>query len=191
LSDEPDDLRREASIWWQGNPAEGLLAPYQWGLEDQIEETGFWQKKYVATTAYGGNSPHQHPDGRRLRFSWHSAPTPAGYGLTDNFQNVHAKDFIYIRYADVLLMHSELTNGALISKYGMSGMNKVRDRVNLPPREYTLENLKRERRHELAFEGRRWGDIRRWRIAEQVLPLQYGTPIHNAGTNTVLKEQSP
>ena len=76
------------------------------------------------------------------------------WGNTD-MQLMHAQDFIFMRFADVLLMHSEITGTA-------DGMNAVRARAGLDPVEYSLEALKEERMHELAFEGLRWFDLVRW-----------------------------
>ena len=60
-----------------------------------------------------------------------------------------------IRFADVLLMQSELKQDA-------TGLNKVRARSHLAPVAYSLEAIKQERRWELAFESIRWWDILRW-----------------------------
>ena len=60
-----------------------------------------------------------------------------------------------IRYADILLMLSELTEDA---KY----MNEVRERVNLPSIAYSVEALREERKYELAFEGIRYWDLLRY-----------------------------
>lgn len=73
----------------------------------------------------------------------------------DPFQLWAAQDFYLMRYADVLLMHSEITETA-------DGMNAVRGRANLPSIGYSLEAIKEERLHELSFEGIRWFDIVRW-----------------------------
>ena len=80
------------------------------------------------------------------------------YGTTENMQLDNTMDLIMIRLADVYLMHSELTE---TNTY----MNKVRERAGLEPIAYSLENIQKERRYELAFEGVRWNDIRRWGIA--------------------------
>ena len=90
-------------------------------------------------------------------------------GGTDAFTS--GFNYHIIRYADVLLMYAEcLANTGSISdaaKY----VQEVRDRVNLPDREaefagYNLaqfmEQLEHERIMELAVEGKRWYDIRRW-----------------------------
>ena len=72
-----------------------------------------------------------------------------------DMQTWHGQDFIYMRYADVLLMHSELTGDA-------TGLNAVRARAGLEPVAYSLDALKEERLHEFAFEGIRWFDLVRW-----------------------------
>ena len=79
-------------------------------------------------------------------------------------------------------MHSELTQTA-------DGMNRVRARAKLPAVTYSETALRNERRWELAFEGTRWADIRRWGIAEQALSNQLGSDIWNRGVATVMKNQ--
>jgi hypothetical protein len=84
-------------------------------------------------------------------------------------------DIILMRYADVLLMYAEakfeLGQGA--DPAALAAFNLVRQRpsVNMPPvATLTRELIRNERRVELAFEGLRLFDIRRWKIAEQVMP---------------------
>ena len=72
-----------------------------------------------------------------------------------DMQLMHAQDFIFMRYADVLLMHSEITKTA-------TGMNAVRARAGLPAVAYSLDAIKEERLHEFAFEGLHWFDLVRW-----------------------------
>jgi hypothetical protein len=171
-ADEPNDIRREASIY----DVTTETTNYPYGEDAQMEESGFWQKKIVATTAYK-------PNGVDLYNSFTSSTTYYGDGETDDFQLGHETDLIIIRYADILLMHSELTETT-------TGINQVRARVGLPPiASYSLAALQKERRYELAFEGVRWGDIRRWHIAEEALPKQYGQPIYNRGVATTMKRQ--
>ena len=172
VTDEPNDPRRKASIY---NVADEASKDYKFGGDSQMEETGLWQKKIVATTAYGG----QQDDG--LYWSFFSAPAYEGY-TGDNFQVGNAADIALIRFSDILLMQSEVTKTA-------DGMNRVRARAGLPPVAYSDNALRNERRHELAFEGLRWGDIRRWGIAQQALNKMYNTPIYNSGTATTMKPQ--
>lgn len=45
----------------------------------------------------------------------------------------------------------------------VAGMNRLRSRAGLKPYSgYTFERLQKERRYELAFEGHRFNDLRRW-----------------------------
>lgn len=76
-----------------------------------------------------------------------------------------------IRYADVLLMYAEaLANTGSIAP-AAAYVQQVRDRAKLPDREaefaaYNLDQfmaqLEHERIMEMAIEGKRWHDIKRW-----------------------------
>jgi hypothetical protein len=93
----------------------------------------------------------------------------------NNFQLSNIHDLVLIRFADVLLMQSELKEDA-------SGINKVRARAGLPAiNGYSLQALQNERRWELACEGIRWNDIRRWHIAATALAKQENQPTYYCG----------
>ena len=98
------------------------------------------------------------------------------YG-TDNYVNDNLMqtgsmhDLILIRFADVLLMQSELKEDA-------TGINRLRKRAGLPDVSYSLAALQNERRWEFAFEGIRWNDIRRWHIAADALDKQQNQKIY-------------
>ena len=179
---EPNDLRREASIL-DGSKTKD----YTYGADKQMEETGLWQKKVIATTAPKSTKAVE-LDGKietvinELFNSFTSSDKYYGDGKDDDFQLGHEVDLNVIRFADVLLMHSELTQTA-------DGMNRVRARAKLPAVTYSETALRNERRWELAFEGTRWADIRRWGIAEQALSNQLGSDIWNRGVATVMKNQ--
>ena len=49
---------------------------------------------------------------------------------------------------------------------------------------YSLADLQKERRWELAFEGTRWNDIRRWHIAAAALDKQTNQPIYTSGAES-------
>jgi len=89
------------------------------------------------------------------------------------------QDFVFIRYADVLLMYAEAQNeaqGPDASVY--DAINKVRGRadVNMPPlpsglsKDQMRQRIRNERRIEFALEGTRYFDLKRWHIAHVVLP---------------------
>ncbi len=84
---------------------------------------------------------------------------------------------IVIRYAEVLLIYAEAKiKAGSIDQSVLDAINKVRGRksVNMPPITTTNPTelfyaVCRERKYELAGEGFRLFDIRRWKIAEQVM----------------------
>jgi hypothetical protein len=168
---EPNDLRRKASIL-----AAADRPNYVYGADKLMEESTFWQKKVIAITAYKNETD--------LFNSFTSSTEYYGDGEADDFQLAHETDLILIRFADVLLMHSELTETA-------ESMNRVRARAGLSPVSYSFEALQNERRWELAFEGLRWGDMRRWgdTYAINALTGQLGANIWNRAVATVMKDQ--
>jgi hypothetical protein len=107
------------------------------------------------------------------------------------------QDLIHLRYADVLLMYAEARNeasGPDPSVY--SALNQVRARqgINMPPvdqarygtQEALRELIRDDRRAELALEGHRYMDLKRWRIAHIKLPTLQ-TP---DGTQLVFEERN-
>jgi hypothetical protein len=162
---EPNDMRRQASIIDLPNDLPGYA---KGGWVDFVQETDFWQKKYSPVTS-------KNADG-----TYNSSYSVAMYGTAENFQLDNTQDLVLIRLADVYLMHSELTE---TNTY----LNKVRKRAGLPDEAYSLENIQKERRWELAFEGVRWNDIRRWGIAGDVLEKQIGQPCYFKGVPGVTK----
>ncbi|NBA88936.1 RagB/SusD family nutrient uptake outer membrane protein [Emticicia sp. CRIBPO] len=97
------------------------------------------------------------------------AATPANNGI----------NIIQTRYAEVLLTYAEAkTELNQIDQSVIDAVNAIRKRsdVNLPALALGIgqselrEIIRRERTIELAFEGFRLFDIRRWKIAEKVIP---------------------
>ena len=101
--------------------------------------------------------------------------------------NPGGQDFIVIRYADVLLMRAE----AMIELNQLSGayplINQVRARVSMPSIE-TVEGtnlsklaltdiLRHERRVELAFEGLRFMDLKRWGTVQEAFQRAAGDAV--------------
>ena len=160
-----DDPRKLASVLEMGKAEQGT-GGYQANKGDH--ETGLFNKKY-------SHLQHEGSDGKKGMFyyiyDWDNG---------DPMQLESAQDFYYLRYADVLLMHSELTETA-------DGMNEVRERVGLDPVAWSLDNLKSERLYELAFEGLRWFDLVRWGDVENPGKNYFGTPcnVMNSGVAAV------
>jgi hypothetical protein len=93
-----------------------------------------------------------------------------------------AYDFKEFRYAEVLLILAEALyeqNGQISDQDLDRTINVIRSRVNMPALTNSfvstnglnmLDEIRRERTVELAFEGYRRDDLRRWKTAETVLP---------------------
>lgn len=165
IEDEPTDIRREGSII---DIAAELPNFDPESFRNWMEATGYWQKKYIAINAHDAS-------GALTLYSC------LVYGTNYNFQLAHTQDLTIIRFADILLMHSELTETN-------TGMNRVRNRAGLPSVPYSLEALKKERRYELAFEGLRWFDLMRWHDAADALESQVGSPIISMEKPSTMKE---
>lgn len=171
---ESNDMRCEASI----QNVKDLPAYTYGGWSDFVQETDYFAKKQSPVTA-------QYTDGTgTLQY----APVfeyvmygENGWQNDNLMQTGNIHDLVLIRFADVLLMQSEL-------KEDVEGINRVRDRAGLTSiGSYSLEALQNERRWELAFEGVRWNDIRRWHIAAAALEKQTNQPVYylgNPSTNT-------
>ena len=137
------DKRKKASIIDLNNELNGYT--YE---KDDCEESGYSVKKYadVNLDSNGANND-----------TWWcklGGDTYAG-ALGNAMQGDHFEDFYLMRYADVLLMLTELTGEA---QY----MNQVQKRAGVPETPYSLKAVQNERRWEFVFEGLRFNDMRRW-----------------------------
>ena len=104
-----------------------------------------------------------------------------GFKLGEQHQNItYYQDYTIMRYADVLLMHSELNGDAW-------GLNEVHHRVypdeTLP---YSIENIRNERAIELAFEGVHYWDLMRYEkdgayAARAIAAAQNGAKVMSGG----------
>lgn len=76
---------------------------------------------------------------------------------------------VVYRIAEAYLNYAE-TAHALGDASGLDALNAIRTRAGMPLRtSLTMDNIMHERKVELAFEGHRFWDLRRWRIAETEL----------------------
>ena len=103
-----------------------------------------------------------------------------------------AQDFPIIRYAEILLTYAEAKNEASGPDATIyAALNDIRDRAGMPPiaqatintQDKLREVIHNERRIELAAEGQRLFDIRRWNIASNVMQNIYDI------TNNIVQER--
>jgi hypothetical protein len=130
-------------------------------------------------------------------FTAYSGPTLTGFGFWKivtgtNAVDIYTKnlnsDWPLMRYAEVLLMHAEVVNeldGPVEEVY--SAINQIRGRtgVEMPSlksglnKEQMRQAIRKERRIELAFEGFRYDDVKRWKIAEERLNMDASEGVVN------------
>jgi len=161
---EPNDIRRTASICVIPNELPNYLIGCG-GSDTYIQETDYFEKKLAPIES-------RKTDGSGF---WATFEMDMYNYASSNFQLSNIHDLVLMRFADVLLMQSEL-------EQNVSGINRVRARAGLQPiAAYTDVALQNERRWELAFEAIRWNDIRRWHIANTVLAEQNAQPVYING----------
>ena len=166
-AEDPDyagDYRRVGSICDRAVE----IPNYPGDKAKEVENTNLLAKKYIGCEAY--NEDHS---GRYLSYAYY-------YGSENNRQSGLTQSLVWLRFADVLLMHAELSDGKVIYN-GKNGVNAVRQRAGLGDIPYSLANLKKERRYELCFEALRWNDLRRWGDVAEKVKNQVGNKILNQG----------
>ena len=158
---EPGDKRLDASII-----KADVWSSYKYGMDNYVQETGYFQTKLMSITARNKDRAYQEDeDSGEKEYTepefWHCYLNETNPDLTwidndnDDYQLCCIDDQVMIRFAEVLLMDAELNNN-------QASFDAVRKRAGLAPKPITPENIRNERRWELAFEGLRFNDIRRY-----------------------------
>lgn len=81
-------------------------------------------------------------------------------------------DYIVFRYAEILLNMAEAAFELGKTDKALEAVNQIRSRAGIAlVTDIDREKIRHERKVELAFEGQRYWDLRRWRIATSVLSV--------------------
>ena len=90
-------------------------------------------------------------------------------------------DWILFRYAEILLNFAEASFELGKTDEAMDAINQIRERAGVALlSSVNRERIQHERKVELAFEGHRYWDLRRWRLAVDVLT------VNRSGLNLLL-----
>ena len=154
------DPRFNACVWSCAD------AGFAADVNDTYEYTGYYTRKYA---------PMCFSDGTRQE---------VGFELGEQHMNItYYQDWTVMRYADVLLMHSELTGTN-------TGLNMVHQR-SCPGESlsYSIENIRKERAIEFAFEGIHFWDLMRYEkdgayAGRAIAEAQNGAKVMNGGVET-------
>lgn len=172
-------------------PTEDLVSQYE-----MADGTAFSWSKY-ASNPYANREPRFYASILYNGCSWRGRTIQAyeggedGWGLGGNttctgyylrkfldptMKKFDTNDFTYyyMRFAEVLLIYAEARAELGDLPEAVKALNRVRARVNLPGitaagKEDFMKKLRHERMVELAFEGHRFWDLRRWGLAKSTL----------------------
>lgn len=159
----PDnDIRKKGSVYNVNDPAEGVTG-FVAATANVSQETGYFQKKYMPINVYDAV-------GKKTSYG------TVLHNATNNFQLNNTQDLVLMRFSDVLLMAAEL-GAANAQGY----LDRVRSRVGLSSVPVTLDNIKQERKFELAFEAVRYYDLLRWKDAEKEINKIVNVSAYDAG----------
>jgi len=135
---EPGDLRREHTIYITGDVVNFDL------VDPTYQSSWSWGAGHVA--------------------KYMRSNSIAGGRVTGAIQQADVNNERVIRYADVLLMQAEALVRSGDAPAAKPLVDQVRERAGLAPlaSDPTMDDIIQERRVELAFEGHRYNDLRRW-----------------------------
>lgn len=127
---------------------------------------------YNSQPASGSPDRMDQHNGTKTGYGWRKYLDELNLGMWDS-----GNDFPLIRLSEVVLNFAEAKNEELGAPDAevRSAVNYVRQRVGMPSlptglsKDEMRQRIRNERRVELAFEGTRFFDIRRWKIAHEVL----------------------
>lgn len=162
---EDGDTRREASII--NFAAEGIESKIDFlssSLSGWREYTGYGVKKYL---------PLCYADGET------AVPNRSGSGAVQEYQY---QNFVVMRFADVLLMAAELG-----SSNAQTYLDRVRTRAGLTSVPCTLENIRKERMLEFAFEGIRYWDLLRYGLDYAASQIETDCPVKSGNVDDRVK----
>lgn len=135
-------------VYQYGDTAFTVIGAQGVGGSNEVSITGLYNKKFL----YEGNCPN------------------------DPKQNACSQDWFELRYAEVLLNYAEAaaelaaTGNTQYAATGLDCLNEVRRRAGVKEATaLTVEAVRNEMQVEFMFENHRFWDIKRWRIADQLM----------------------
>lgn len=160
------DPRFFATVWTQGTAWQNRTVDFHNGLilpDGTISREGSYKGVAAEGDQYVDNS------------------YGTGFGVMKYLDGSHdntgeratsSTDFILFRYGEVLLNYAEAAFELGKTDDALNAINQIRERAGIAKlTSITREQIRHERKVELAFEGHRYWDLRRWRIAKSVIPI--------------------
>jgi len=163
------DPRFYATFYTQGSEWKGDTLDFHAGL---IEPNG----TIITSGAYNGIAATGSQDyqGTGLGVLKYLDETHDNMAGTNSGWATSAQDWLIFRYAEILLNDAEASFEMGNTAQAMIDINQIRSRAGIAPlTSITRDAIHNERRVELAFEGHRYWDVRRWRTAVTDLSVRW------------------
>ena len=200
------DITLGANGWQTSDPAFDVTKPYE------NRDPRFARAILANGMAFKGSTIETFVGGRDYSATRGELGTVTGYYLRRYIQEstsftpentvTNKHQWIVYRYAEAILTFAEAANEALGSptdaSLGMSALdalNMIRTNAGMPPVNVTTQDdfrkaVQREWRVEFAFEDHRFWDIRRWKIASNVMDKLEGVEIVKSGNAYVYSRKT-
>lgn len=152
----------------------------------------FYASIYTMNTVWQGRNLDCHngillPDGTITNQSYNGilgkgpSTMNTGFGvlkyLDESFNSLgnfttSSQDYIVFRYGEILLDFAEASFNLAKTTESLDAVNQIRARAGIALlTSIDRDKIRHERQVELMFEGQRYWDLRRWRVADQVLSV--------------------
>ncbi len=163
------DPRFYATFYTQGSEWKGATLDFHAGLREP-------DGTIITSGAYNGIAATGDQDFQGtglgvLKYLDESHDNMAG---TNSGWATSAQDWLIFRYAEILLNDAEAAFESGNTAQALIDINQIRNRAGVAPlTNITRDAIHNERRIELAFEGHRYWDVRRWRTAVTDLSVRW------------------
>lgn len=154
--------------WLVVSPLQNLVDEFEEG-DQRLDQTIF--NDYVD---WGGGNIHNPSNNRPTGYGVKKFLTPSliPYGYSTRSD----QDWVVLRFGEIVLLKAEIENELSgVSEQVYDAVNAIRNRSGLEDlpdglsQDEMRDAIRHERRIELAFEGLRYYDLKRWKVAEEVL----------------------
>ncbi len=176
------DPRFYASIWTNGTPWRDAVAS-NFGKDTVNFHHGLITSEGELLTSFSASYKGMPVVGDQAYFHASVGIADTGFGImkyldptANNMKWLMESrtDYSIFRFAEILLNFAEAAYEIGKSNDALNAVNRIRERAGIADlQSIDMEKIRHERQVELAFEGHRYWDLRRWREAETKLTRSF------------------
>jgi hypothetical protein len=171
------------------------LPTKEWTMDElwKDKDPRFYATLWTNGSSFKGITIGFYPSGSQMADPL-STDYRTGFGvmkyLDENANNMEwlsrsSTDYQVFRYGEVLLNLAEAAFELGKTDEALNAINEIRDRAGITRlTSITRDAIRHERKVELAFEGHRYWDVRRWRIATTALSAHFSGLIYHLDPTT-------